>query len=101
MKKHHILFGYFRRTSCIGFPSLRELKLVTLHCAIQQIKYPLNSTEDFMEMYPDCFDKVDKFTGEYYIVLKTNSNPVNYIPRKCPIHLKDAIKAELEAHLSF
>ena len=44
-------------------------------------------------MYSDRFDK---FTGKYHIVLKTNRNPVIYVPSKCPLSLKDEIKAELE-----
>ena len=70
---------------------VRELKWVTVHCAIQQIKCPINSSWDLMEMYPDRFDKVGTFTGEYHVVLKTESNPVIYAPRKCHIHLNNEI----------
>lgn len=80
----------------LGLPSLRELKLVTIHCAMQQIKCPLNSTEDLMEMNSNCFDKVGEFVGEYHIILKTDSNPVIHLPRKCTIQIKDKLKADLE-----
>ena len=46
-------------------------------------------------MYNDRFKKVGKFTGEHPIVLKTNSNPIIHAPRKCLLHHKDEIKAEL------
>ena len=58
MEKYQILCVYLRRLIHIELPSLRKLKLITVHCDIQQIKCPINSTGDLMKMYPDCYDKV-------------------------------------------
>ena len=89
----------------IGLPSLKELKLVTLHCAIQKTKYTpvnstkdihLNSTKDLIETYPEQFDRLGDFAGEYHIVLKPDNHPIIHAPRKCPIHMRDEIKSELD-----
>ena len=71
-----------------------ELKLVTVHYAIQLIKGPIKSPGDLMKMYPNHFDKVGKFFGEFHMALKTNSDPHIHAPRKCLIHLEDEIKVE-------
>ena len=101
----------------LGLPSLQELKLVTLHCPIQRTKYtplnditatpaappkhtPINSTRDLIEAYPEHFDRIGDFAGEYHIVLRPNNHPMIHAPRKCPIHMRDEIKAELEEMMS-
>ena len=47
-------------------------------------------------MYPDRFDGIGKFEGEYQIVTDPDVPPVVHAPRKCPIHIKDDIKEELD-----
>lgn len=101
----------------LGLPSLQDLKLVTLHCSIQRTKCapvnyatgtpvtpsvntPINSTKDLIEAYPDQFDRIGNFAGEYHIVLRPNNHPIVHAPRKCPIHMRDEIKAELDGMIS-
>ena len=94
----------------LGRPSSQDHKLVTLHCEIRESKAGDNSREsklsdngryvntvgDLMAAYPEQFDKMGKLPGEYHIVLERGSQPVIHAPRKCPIHLKDELKQELD-----
>ena len=101
----------------LGLPSLQDLRLVTLHCSIQRTKcapanhetktpvtpsdnIPINSTKDLIEAYPDQFDRIGNFTGEYHIVLRPNNHPIIHAPRKCPIHMRDKVKAERDEMIS-
>ena len=78
--------------------------LVTLHCSIQRTKCarvnhetntpstpsdytPINSAKDLIDAYPDQFDRIGNFAGEYHIVLRPNNHPIVHAPRKCPIHI--------------
>ncbi len=79
----------------LGLPSCRTLRMLTFHCAIQDMQ-PINSTEDLIKAYPDQFDGIGHFKGKYHIVLDPEAAPVIHAPRKCPIHMKDEVKAELE-----
>ena len=95
----------------LGLPSLQNLRLVTFHCSIQRTKCapvnhetntpvtpldntPINSTKDLIEAYPDQFDCTGNFAGEYHIVLRQNNHLIVHAPRKCPIHMRDEVKAE-------
>ena len=97
----------------LGLSSLQDLRLVTLNCSIQRTKCapvnhetntpvtpsentPINSTKDLIEAYLDEFDWIGNFAGEYHIVLRPNNHPIVYAPRKCPIHMRDEVKAELD-----
>ena len=94
----------------LGLPSSLDHKLVTLNCKIRESKAGDNSREsklsdngryvntvgDLMAAYPEQFDKMGKLPGEYHIVLERGSQPVIHAPRKCPIHLKDELKQELD-----
>ena len=101
----------------LGLPSLQDLRLVTLHCSIQRTKCapfnheintpvtpsdntPINSTKDLIEAYPDQFDVIGNFAGEYHIVLRPNNHPLVRATRKCPIHKRNDIKAELDEMIS-
>lgn len=82
----------------MGLPSSRELKLVTLHCAIQSQKQgtvPIRNTDDLRQQYPDRFEGIGSFDGELHITLKEGSRPVIQPPRRYPVQLVDEIKAEL------
>lgn len=98
-------------------PSLQDIKLVTLHCSIQRpkcasvnyttgtpvtpsVNTQINSTKDLIEAYPDQFDRIGNFAGEYHIVLRPNNHQIVHAPRKCPIHMRDEIKAELDGMIS-
>lgn len=76
--------------------STRDLKLVTLHCAIQETPVSIRSAQDLVYMYPDRFDNISNFEGEYHIVLKPNNHSVIHAQRKCPIYMREEIQTELE-----
>ena len=101
----------------LGLPSLQDLRLVTLHCSIQRTKYapvnhetntpvtpsdntPINSMKDLIEAYPDQFDWIGNFAGEYHVVLRPNNHPIVHALRKCPIHMRDEVKGELDEMIS-
>lgn len=79
----------------LGLPSSRALKLVTLNCAIQQSK--INSKEDLRRLYPDRFEGIGHFKGKFHITVDPSVPPVVHAPRRCPIHIKDELKQELDS----
>jgi hypothetical protein len=95
----------------IGLPTSMALQLVTLHCddtlgdtstCIQTVEklntYPsqVTSVKELVQQYPDQFDQIGQFPGKYHIVLKEESHPVIHPPRKCSIHIREELKAELD-----
>ena len=56
----------------------------------------INLIDDLKYWYPDCFDGIGSFKGETTLHLKANAEPFIDPPRRCPIHLRDKIKAELD-----
>ena len=60
----------------LGQPSIRHLRLVTLHYAIE-VKHT-KTTEDLMKAYPDHFDRIGHFAGKYKIMLDPSVPPVIY-----------------------
>ena len=96
----------------LGLTSSQDFKLITLHCSIQEkTRAPsiqektrasvndettINSTDDLVKMFPDQFDHIGNFPGEYRIVTDPTITPIIHPPRKCPIQLKDEIKACLD-----
>ena len=89
----------------LGLPYSRQLKLVTLQCAIDKgtcglhatgDHSPVKSVEDLKQLYADRFDSLGHFPGTYHIVLDPNVQPTIRASRKCPIQMKDEIKSELE-----
>ncbi|GAB1602684.1 hypothetical protein Ahia01_000548300 [Argonauta hians] len=81
----------------IGLPSLRDLKLISLHCQIKQNRSPITSIDDLRQQYASRFDRIGLFRNEYHIVLKQDHQPIIHAPRKCPIHLRKEIESELRA----
>ena len=100
----------------IGLPTSTDLNLVQFNCAIQtqhphmssdgclraktpeQAKetIPIRDKQDLITQYPECFDGIGKFQGEYHITVYPNVPPVIHPPRRVPISLKDDIKSELD-----
>ena len=56
----------------------------------------VKTTEDLIRVYPEQFDRVGHFDGKYRIVVRPEAQPVIHAPWKCPIHLKDELKAEMD-----
>ena len=84
----------------LGLPNSRQLRLITLHCAIEKSKLEqtgtgdsdaINSTQTLKQRYPDRFDTLGDFKGKYHIVIDRDVQPVIHAPRKCPIQLKDEL----------
>ena len=49
-----------------------------------------------ISQYPECFNAVEKFQGEYHIVLKPSLPPIVDPTRLVTISLKDDIKKKLD-----
>ena len=85
----------------IGLKTSVQLKLVTMHTNISNIKRTtstdLNSTEELIRQYPRQFDHIGEFEGECHITLKSDIQPVIHAPRRCPIHIRDELKRELDS----
>ena len=87
----------------LRLPTSRELQLVKFHCGIStiQIRYPtIKDKSDLQQLYPDRFNGVGKFEGEYHIVTDPDVPPVVHTPRKCPMHITDDINKELDEMVS-
>ena len=86
----------------LGLPSSRNLKLITMNCAIQsdstssKKQKPIRNTEELQDLYPECFEGIGRFPGKFHITLKEGAQPVVQPARKYPIQLKDNIKEELD-----
>ena len=87
----------------IGFKSSVEMKLLTMHCAVNKkvvsegsSSKPITGKQDLEKTYPDRFHGIGRFPGEFHITVKDDARPRVVPPRKYPIQLKDEIKAELD-----
>ena len=91
----------------IGLPTSLELNLVTLNCSVQQSSpqnvshtaeqaTPIKSKDDLVQRYPDCFDGIGKFQGQYHITIDPSVPPVVHAQRRVPLSLRDDIKEELD-----
>lgn len=87
----------------LGLPSCRSLKVVSLHCDDVRLDVPkngnrcmVNSLEDLKESFPECFDTLGNFPGEYHITVDPNIPPVVHAPRKYPIQRREQIREEID-----
>ena len=81
----------------IGLPSCEKLQLVTINCAIKHHdNIDFRSTEGLQKAYPEQFDQLGNFKQPASLHLKPNAEAHIDAPRKCPIHVSDKLKAELE-----
>ena len=87
----------------LGLPSLEQLKLITLHCAVKKedafqtpVATRINATKDLMQMYPDQFDKIGSMPGAVRLSVNKNIHPHIDAPRESPTALKDYIEQELD-----
>ena len=92
----------------IGLQTSLELNLVTLNCSVQKKSTPdgkstattvncIDNKSDLTASYPECFDGVGKFQGQYHITINPSVPPVVHAQRRVPLSLRDDIKAELTA----
>ena len=109
----------------VGLPTCEKLKLVTINIdgimttpnekiamhATSSRKYPqpilkkterlqknirINNVQDMKERYPEQFDRLGNFAGEAKLTVKEEAEPFIDAPRKCPIHVKDELKLEID-----
>ena len=87
----------------LGLPSCERLEDVKMNCAVKVIQVtfhlpgptpappapkktvPIRSTEDLIRKFPDRFQGIGQFLGEYTIRLHDNAQPVTHVPQKCTI----------------
>lgn len=93
----------YRVPAILGLPSCEELGLITINDlksqkSTQPLKHNLtNLTLDALKaMFPESFDAIGNIEGKVKLHLKDNAEPFIAAPRKCSIHMKDKIKAELD-----
>ena len=87
-----------RGPAILGLQSSVKMRLVLVNCELHQRSRPnmIKSTQDLVDKYPDRFQGIGRFPGEYHITLEDNAEPVVHPPRKFPIHLRDELKEELD-----
>ena len=54
------------------------------------------NTTQLGKSYPNRFEGIGNFDGQFHITTDRNVTPEVHAPRKCPIHMHDEIKSELE-----
>ena len=94
----------------VGLPTSERLNLVTInvdgvvtkpneqiamHARDTHLK-PILSIEDLKQEYPEQFDRLGNFPGEAKLHIKDDAEPFIDAPRKCPIHIKDELKLEID-----
>ncbi|KAJ8023319.1 hypothetical protein HOLleu_35705 [Holothuria leucospilota] len=79
-----------------GLPLCEALKLVTILTYTARPKPKVTNVQDLVKHYPDRFDTIGSFKTAAKLVLKEDATPSIDPPRKCSIHLKDKLKAELD-----
>ena len=55
----------------------------------------INFKDDLIKAYPDRFEEIGKFPGNYHIYLKEDAIPVVHTPRKCPIAIRPLVDKKL------
>ena len=55
----------------------------------------IRDKQRLIKQYPECFNGVGKFQGEYHITLDPTVPPVIHPPQPTPISLREDIKIEL------
>ncbi|XP_020604912.1 uncharacterized protein LOC110043752 [Orbicella faveolata] len=95
------------KLAIIGLPTSLELNLVTLNCSVQRGSplnanrtceqvTPIKDKDELVKRYPDCFDGVGRFQGQYHITVVPSVPPVVHTQRRMPLSLRDYIKEELD-----
>ena len=94
----------------IGLPTALDLHLITLNCSVEKSQETsptkdtaklkpstcIDNKSHLIAQYPNCFNGIGKFQGEYHFTLDPSVPPVIHPPRRVLISLKDDIKHELE-----
>ena len=109
----------------VGLPTCEKLKLVTINIdgvmskpnekitmhATSSMNCPkhilkktersqknirINNVQNLKERYPEEFDRHGNFAGEAKLTVNEDAEPFTDAPRKCPIHVKDELKLEID-----
>ena len=83
----------------LGLSGCKALTIVTIHELRSKQEapvQPIKSVEDLKSSFPEQFDTIGNFRGKAVLHLKEDAEPTIDAPRKCSVHLKDKIKAELD-----
>ena len=87
----------------LGLLGSTELGIITIHAMREDTPThqtpthtPITSVSDLKQSYPGQFDAIGSFDGKAMLHLKEDAQPTIDAPRKCSVHLKDKIKAELD-----
>ena len=86
----------------LGLPSCRELRLIDMNCEVKETLNRPNheahiaSKSDLIHAYPDRFEGIGIFRGEFHITIDKSVPPAVHSPRRCPIHLNDEVKTKLD-----
>ncbi|XP_030831434.1 uncharacterized protein LOC115920236 [Strongylocentrotus purpuratus] len=82
----------------LGLLGCTDLGIITIHTMHKDTPThtPITSVSDLKQTYPDQFDAIGSFSGKAMLHLKDDAEPTIDAPRKCSVHLKDKIKAELD-----
>ncbi len=85
------------RPAIMGYPTSQRLKVLTVNIIDEMTSPPhLQSMDDLVQMFPECFDKIGNFKESAKIHLKDDAKPHIDPPRKCSVHIKPKLKAELQ-----
>ena len=74
---------------------MEELGIVTLNCEIAKELPRIKDTTNLIRQYPECFQGIGKFDGQYHITVDPAVPPVVHPPRRVPFKMKEEIKQEL------
>ncbi|KAL9977436.1 hypothetical protein ACROYT_G014839 [Oculina patagonica] len=76
----------------------RAVPLMQIGNSPEQLKKPspVKDKQDLIAQYPECFNDIGEFQGEYHITLDPSVPPVVHPPRRVPISLRDNLKSELD-----
>ena len=79
----------------VGLSSLEEFGIVTVNWENAKELPLIKDTADLIQQYPECFQGIGKFDGQYHITVDPAVPPVVHLPRRVPFKMKEEIKQEL------
>ena len=80
-------------------PKFDQNKLLPQLSEVNQTAHPerpIQRVEDLQRRYPELFDVIGKFEGEYHMVTDPNVPPSQHAMRKMPIEYQEKIEKELD-----
>ena len=96
------------RKACIGMNIVKYTdndainKPTTRNASVHSVDDNLNggtcmSKESLLNQFPDVFaEEVGQLDGEYHIKINPSVSPVQHLPRRVPVAVREKLKSELE-----